>query len=68
MVLDCVRGPEECWCDCHRTGAKHMVACCFQCEYCGRNIRSFYTNHTKECKNKFPPRVPKVTADAKNQN
>jgi hypothetical protein len=29
-----------CECDCHTTGAMHVVACCEYCHFCGRRIRS----------------------------
>lgn len=46
---------DECSCDCHRTGAEHVRACCLQCPYCQKNITVFlFEDHKTNCgKNSF---------------
>lgn len=40
----------ECSCDCHKTGAVHIRACCSQCPYCLKNITVFFfEDHKKDC-------------------
>lgn len=42
----------ECHCDCHSTGAVHIVACCDRCGLpgCGRNIKDFFKqDHLRIC-------------------
>lgn len=53
MVMEggCVRDFEECDCDCHRIeGVMHVVACCFRCPHCGRNIAGEWYLHKERCK------------------
>jgi hypothetical protein len=43
---------EDCNCDCHKSEGmmKHVVACCFNCPHCLRNIDTLgYSDHVKKC-------------------
>lgn len=42
---------EECECDCHDTGGKHVIACCAPCPHCGKRIGAYVPPeaHIRRC-------------------
>ena len=43
---------EICHCPCHtsKTHIVHVIACCYPCKSCGKNIKDeFYNEHVKKC-------------------
>jgi len=55
-MINCGGSPDECHCFCHGpngepgVNAKHVVACCYQCANCNRNISTYsWENHEKTC-------------------
>lgn len=41
----CVVSAFECHCSCHTTGAVHVIPCCTECDFCGKNIVGDINGH-----------------------
>ena len=58
-----VEKAEECRCICHTKPSKikHILPCCYTCEYCGKQINSFYfKSHKIHCPSKPKPNSKKA--------
>jgi hypothetical protein len=47
---------EICKCPCHtrQTDIRHLVACCYPCDFCGKLIVSYYhKRHIERCEKEF---------------
>jgi hypothetical protein len=50
-MIDCGNhDPFSCRCDCHTTGAVHIINCCYSCSNCGKNRITDIEAHREACK------------------
>lgn len=54
-MMGCHKTWDECDCSCHHTDAVHVVACCYGCGKCGKNIKSsMHAMHIESCEGPEP--------------
>ena len=52
-IAEMKKCPYECKCLCHSLGGLHIMACCYKCKICHRNIRiGLMDAHLRECHKK----------------